>query len=203
MRRVLLIAALLAVPALAAEKADDWWNPAWSHRKRVRVRLPAMGHMAWPLKPAAAAAQDVVPAQALIVTEAPLQAGAQAEIRVVDVGGNMLPAMVSGPDTRGLIRVTFPAQRSIGGTLAGPVTKETKTIELSVGRDRAVTPGLRFHVLGGFDRIATLEIDTVADKTSTAHVLETTVPQIAKGTRVQSETLTGADYFIYYGNPKP
>ena len=66
-----------------------------------------------------------------------------------------------------------------------------------------MTPGTRFHVLGGFERIAVLEVEAVADKGSTARVVETTVPQIAKGTPVRSETLTGADYFVYYGNPKP
>ena len=202
-RPILLILIALAgvASAGAPEAADDWWNAAWSHRKRVQVSLPAMKPIPWGWKPASETADDIVPAQAVLHVETDLKAGAQREVRVVDGGGNVLPAVISGPDTRGLLRVTFPARRSIIGQTAAPITEGTKTVELSVGRDRAVTPGLRFHVLGGHEPVATLEVQGVAEKTSVARVIETKVPQIATGTRVQSVPLSDAEYFVYYGNP--
>ena len=202
---VSLVALCLLTSAwgVAGEAADDWWHPAWASRKRVRVRLPAMAPLDWGWRPPAEAAQDIVAAEAAIRAEQPLKAGAQREIRVVDAGGNVLPALVSGPDTRGLIRVTFPARRTIVGQLASAIGEGAKTAELAVGRDRAVTAGMRFHVMAGFDRVATLEVAAVADHSATARVLAMTVPQIAKGTAVRSKVLTGADYFIYYGNPEP
>jgi len=188
--------------ALAGQASDDWWNAAWSHRKRVRVSLPAMEPMGWGWRPPAGQGDEIVPAQAMLRTEIPLEAGAQREIRVVDAGGNVLPAVVSGPDSRGLVHVIFPARRTIAGELAAPIVEGSDTAQLSVGRDKAVMPGLRVHVMAGHDPVATLEVTAVAEKTATAKVVETTVPQIAKGTPVRSATLTGADYHIYYGNPK-
>ena len=186
---------LLSVGAFAAEtaappapkKADDWWNPAWACRKRVRVRLPAMGHLAMPWRPAAEAAQDVVAAQAILRTETKIEAGAPREVRVVDTGGNVLPAAVSGPDTRGLLHVIFPARRTIGGKLAAGITEGAKTVGLDVGRNQAVKVGMTFHILGGHSRIAKLEITEVAAKTSVAKILEAKAPQIAQGTPVRSE----------------
>ncbi|MFW6164461.1 MAG: hypothetical protein ACODAJ_16955, partial [Planctomycetota bacterium] len=207
MRRVLMvrIALVAAAVALTAEAglaaADDWWNPAWALRKRVRVELPRIEPLAWAWRPPSEGADQMVPAQAVIRTERPLEAGAQQEIRVVDAGGNVLPAVVSGPDTRGLVRVTFPARQTIAGQLAGPIQGGTETVALDVGRDKAVTPGLRFEVVGGRKAVARLEVESVEAKRSTARVVELSVPQIAKGTDVRSETLTDADYFIYYGNP--
>ena len=278
----ILLLAIVGTAALAAEPepkgADDWWNAAWSHRKRVRVSLPAMEPMGWGWRAPAEQGDEIVPAQAMLRTETPLEAGAQREVRVVDAGGNVLPAVVSGPDSRGLVHVVFPARRTIAGTLAGsivkgtatvalsvgrdkgvtpgtrfqvmvdsqsaatlevvavaektatarvvetkvprigqgapvrsgtiagtlagPIVKATETVALSVGRDKAVTPGLRFEVVGADRAVAQLEVQAVEAKTSTARVLETSVPQIAQGTAVQSQTLTDAEYFIYYGNPK-
>ena len=189
-------------PAANATTPDDWRNPAWAFRKRVVVRLPDAKPIAWPYRAPKQAAADAVAAQAVIQCETKLVAGAQAEVRVVDAGGNVLPCVASGPDTRGLVRVTFPARRTIAGTLAAPIAEATTTVGLTVGRNKAVTPGMRFHVIVGFESTAVLEVQTVDATTSTARVVERIAPQAAKGAAVRSQMLTHATYAIYYGNPK-
>jgi len=183
--------------------AGDWWNPAWSHRKRVRVRLAPCEPLGFRYRPPAAGAEDTMAAEALIPCEVKLSAPAQREVRVLDSGGNVLPCAAAEPDARGLVRVTFPARRTIAGQLASPIQNGTATVTLSVGRDKAVAPRTRFYALAGGVRIATLEVQAVQDKASTARVLEKSTPNIAQGVPVESEVLASADYFIYYGNPKP
>jgi hypothetical protein len=183
--------------------ADDWWNAAWSHRKRVRVHLSPVEPLGFSYRPPqAAGADDLMAAEAIIRCEVPLQAGAAREIRVVDSGGNLLPCSAERVEGRELVRVTFPARRTISGQLAGAIQDGTKTAPLSVGRDKAVTHGLRFYAMAGPDRIATLQVEAVDAKASIARVIEKTTPAIAQGTAVCSEVLTGAEYAIYYGNPK-
>ena len=193
-----------AAAALAAEPATApgaWWNAAWTHRKRVRVRLAAEEPIGINYRPPKTTGDDLLAAEARIGCEVPLKAGAQREIRVVDSGGNLLPCAVAEADARGLVAVTFPTPRTISGQLAGPIQDSTKAVALGVGRDKAVTVGLRFSVLAGADSVATLEVVAVEAKTSTARVVEKSVPMIAQGTPIRSQVLTEADYYIYYGNP--
>ncbi|HUT33353.1 MAG TPA: GDSL-type esterase/lipase family protein [Planctomycetota bacterium] len=199
----LALVAALWPGGVALAGGDDWWSPAWSHRKRVRVRLAAAEPLGFRYRPPAAGAEDTVAAEALLACEIKLAAGAAREIRVVDAGGNVLPCAADDPDSRGLVHVAFPARRTITGQLATPIQDGTKTVTLSVGRDKAVAPGTRFYALAGPNRIATLEVDTVEPKTSTARVLDKTTPNIAQGIPVESDVLTSAEYSIYYGNSKP
>ena len=200
-----LFLALTALPAAAAEPSgpDNWWNPGWSFRQRVRVKLPAVQPFTFTYIPAQVIGEDLVAAEATIRCAAPAKAGAVNDIRVVDSGGNLLPSVVDGPDTRGLVKVTFPARRTLAGKLVEPIQAGTKTVRLGVGRDKAVSVGTRFFVFAGPDRVASLQIESVGEKDSTARVLEKTVPAVAAGSAVRSEDLTSGEYFIYYGNPKP
>ena len=191
-------------PSVAqAAAADDWWHPAWSHRKRVRVCLAPSEPLGFRCRPPAAGAEDTVAAEARIPCEAKLQAPAQQVIRVVDSGGNVLPCVAEEPDAHGLVRVTFPARRTIAGKLADAIQNGTKAVTLDVGRDKAVAPGTRFYALAGANRIATLQVESVQAKSSAARVLDKATPNIAAGIPVESDVVTSADYFIYYGNPKP
>jgi len=206
--RCSLISFVLIASAVASAgeptAPGEWWNGAWTHRKRVRVRLAPVEPLGFSYRPPqAAAAEDLIAAEAGIQCEVPLEGGAQQQIRVVDAGGNVLPSSADGPDAQGLVRVTFPARRTIAGQLAAPIQDGTKTVALSVGRDKAVTRGMRFHVLAGPDEIAALEVEAVEAKTSTARLIEKSVPAIAQGTPVRSAILTDVEYAIYYGNPKP
>jgi len=200
---IVALLALAALPAAAGqtERADHWWNAAWACRKRVRVKLPATKPLIVPYHTPGSDGDDVIAARARIVCESPPKTSAQREIRVVDAGGNVLPCVAAGPDARGIIQVIFPARRTIAGRLAGPIQEGTKEVVLSVGRNKAVTPGMRFHVPSGTERVATLEVKQVAATTSTARVIEKRLPGIAKGSAVRSQDLTGAEYHIYYGNP--
>ena len=164
------------------------------------MRLPEAKPLGWPYRPPKEAAEDTVAAQAILRCETKLAAGAQREVRVVDAGGNVLPCVASGPDARGLVRVTFPARRAIAGQLAAPIAEDTKTVGLTAGRDKAVTPGMRFHVMAGYDPAAMVEVESVGDNASIARVVERIAPQAAKGAPVRSESLTHAAYFVYYGN---
>jgi len=205
-RHFVLLLALCTVPAATAAETpapDTWWNPGWAFRQRVRVRLPAVQPFSFAYIPPQVLGEDLVAAEATLRCGATGKAGTASDIRVVDSGGNLLPAVVDGPDARGLVRVTFPARRTIAGQLADPIQAATKTVRLSVGRDKAVTVGTRFFALSGPNRVASLQVDSVADKSATARVLEKTVPTVAVGSPVRSEDLTDAEYFIYYGNPKP
>ncbi len=194
--------ALLPAPAPCAEaKADDWWNAAWACRKRVRVNLPALHPLDFSYRPAAKGQDEVVPARASIFCETAPKTSAQREVRVVDAGGNLLPCVATGPDSRGRIHVVFPARLRITAQLGAAVGEGTKQVPLACGRNKAVTRGMLFHVLSGVKRIATLEVTEVADTSATARVLEKQVPTIAKGTAVRSDDLTDAEYFVYYGNP--
>jgi len=199
----LAIGAALWPSGNVAAGEDDWWHPAWSHRKRVQVRLAPAEPLGFRYRPPAAGTDDLVAVQATIQCEVKLAASAAREIRVVDSGGNLLPCVAEDPDSRGLVRVTFPARRTITGQLATPIQDGTKTVTLSVGRDKAVTPGTRFYALAGAVRIATLEVEAVEAKSSTARVVEKTTPNIAQGIAIESAVVTSADYYIYYGNPKP
>jgi len=201
------IAALIALagglaPVARAGAPDAWWNPAWSHRTQVRVRLAPCEPLGFRYRPPNAG-DDLVAAEARIPCLVKLQGSAQQEIRVLDAGGNLLPCTADGPDARGLLTVTFPARRTISGQLATAIQDGTKIVTLSVGADKAVTPGTRFYALAGPGRIATLEVDSVADKTCVARVVDKTTPNIAQGIPIESDVLTSADYFIYSGNPKP
>jgi len=198
---LLALGGLLALSAKALG-GDDWWNPAWSHRKKVRVRLAPQEPLGFRIRPPSSD-DDTVAAQADIQCEVPLAAGASREIRVVDAGGNVLPCVVDEPDKPGHVRVVFPARRTIAAQLATPIQDATKTVTLSVGRDKAVLPGARFYALAGPTRIATLEVETVDAKTSSARVVDKTTPNIAQGIPVESDVLTAADYWVYYGNPNP
>ncbi len=151
--------------------------------------------------PATAGTDDVVAAEARVPCLA--DKAQAAEVRVVDSGGNLLPCSADGPDARGLFTVTFPARRTIAGQLASPIQDGTKAVTLSVGRDKAVAPGTRFYAMAGAVRIATLEVTAVEAKSSTATVVEKTTPNIAQGIPVESDVVASADYFVYYGNPKP
>ncbi len=200
---LLAIGAALVCGADALAGADDWWHPAWSHRKRVRVSLAPAEPLGFRYRPPAAGADDLVAAQATIQCEVKLAASAAKEVRVVDSGGNLLPCVAEDPDSRGLVRVTFPARRVITGKLDTPIQDGTKSVTLGVGRDKAVAPGTRFYALAGAVRIATLEVEAVEAKTSSARVVEKTTPNIAQGVAVESDVVASADYCIYYGNPKP
>ena len=207
MPRSPLLIALVAAAASAfagdATRADDWWNAAWTHRKRVRVPLAPEEPLGFTFRPPKAPADDVVAAQATIQCEAPLKGTAQNAIRVVDAGGNLLPCSAAEPDARGLVRIVFPARRTIAAALSDAIGDNTASVRLTAGRDKAVTPGMRFYAVAGSDRIATLEVETVAAKESTARVVDKSVPNIAKGTPARSAVLADGQYWIYYGNPKP
>ena len=201
---IALAAALAAgpPPVAAAQAGDTWWNPAWAYRKRVRVALPAIDPpLPFAYRPAGKG-DETVPARASIFCEAPPKTSAANEIRVLDAGGNLLPCVASGPDARGYVHVTFPARRTIVGTIVEAMTAKTRQVTLTCGRRSAVTPGLRFWAVNGPTRVAALEVTAVADKTATARVVELRAPSVAKGTAVRSRDLTAAEYFIYYGNPE-
>lgn len=198
---LIALAGLLA-PAARAGAPEGWWNPAWSHRTHVRVRLAPCEPLGFRYRPPTAG-EDLVAAEARFPCPVKLQGTAQQEVRVLDAGGNLLPCVADGPDARGLLTVTFPARRTIAGQLAAPIQDGTKTVTLSVGADKAVTPGMRFYALAGAGRIATLEVASVAQKTSEATIVDKTTPNIAQGIPIESDVLTSTDYFIYCGNPKP
>jgi lysophospholipase L1-like esterase len=200
-----LAALLTAVPvsATGAEAAaDDWWNVAWAFRKRVRVNLPTIQPLDFPYRSAAADQQDdVLAAVASVPCESPPKSTAQREVRVVDAGGNVLPCLASGPDARGDLQVVFPARLRIRGQLGAAIAEDTKQVSITVGRNKAVTPGLRFDVLHGVQRVAVLEVTEVAATAATARVVERNAPTIAPSSPVRSGDLTGAEYWVYYGNP--
>ena len=203
---VLALALALAAPwnlATGAAANDDWWNASWSHRTRVRVRIAAEEPLGFRYRAPSASPEDLLAAEAWVRPEVPLQAGAAREIRVVDAGGNVLPCSAAEPDSRGLVRVVFPARRTLAGQLASPIQDGTKTVTLNVGRNKAVTPGLRFFALAAAARIATLEVEAVDAATATARIIDKSTPTIAQGVPVESEVLTRAEYAVYYGNAKP
>ena len=203
---------LFALTAAAAGGGgpDGRWHPDWAARKRVRVRLPAMKALGFPFrpppKPGKQAPQepldDIVPARASIVCGDGLAAStAPREIRVVDAGGNVLPCTVTHSKDRGVVHVVFPARHTIAGQLAGRIEDHTKEVRLSVGRNKAVSPGMLFHVVSAGKRLALLEVKQVDAAACTAHVIDKSMPAMKKGLTVRSEPLTDAEYFLYYGNP--
>ena len=194
-------AALWPGEAAIAEE-DGWWNPAWTHRKRVRVRLAPEEPLGFRYRAPAAGPDDLVAAEARFFCELKLKAPAQQEVRVLDAGGNVLPCTAEAAETPGILTVTFPARRTIAGQLAAPIQDGTKSVALNVGRNKAVRPGTRFYALAGAIRIATLEVEAVEATSSVARVLDKTTPNIAQGIPVESEVLASAEYSIYYGNPK-
>ncbi|NQT88127.1 SGNH/GDSL hydrolase family protein [bacterium] len=203
MHRLLTLLLLLAPLAADAAQAPAWWNKAWTCRKRVRVHLASAKPFTFQYKPVAEVGEDLVTAQVRFVSGKPI-ASAAAEIRVIDGGGNQLPCRAAGPDSQGRVTVLFPARNTVIGTLAEPIGKDTKEVTLSVGRDKAVAVGMRFYALSGATRVATLDVASVNAKTCRARVVaKGDFPTIAKGLRVQTDTLTDVDYWVYYGNAKP
>ncbi|NQT54332.1 hypothetical protein HQ576_19905 [bacterium] len=125
----------------------------------------------------------------------------QRDVRVVDGGGNLLPCLAMVTETKGDVRVVFPARLRITSTLATAIGDDTKTATIACGRNQAALVGMRFQVLGGAKPVATLEVTAVAATSATVSVVDKQVPTIAKGTAVRSDDLTAAEYHIYYGNP--
>jgi len=189
--------------AVLASAADDWWNPAWPHRTRVRVRLAPSEPLGFRYRPPAAGPDQVVTAVARIPCPVKLAAPAQQDVRVVDAGGNVLPCTAEGPDEHGMLTVAFPARRIVTGQLATGIQDGTSSVALNIGADKAVRPGMRFYALAGARRIAALQVDSVEAKRSVATVLDKSTPTVAKGIPVESDVLTDAVYDVYYGNPKP
>jgi len=197
---ILRVVSLLAAVAWSATGAE-WWNKAWSCRKRVRVRLAPAAPLGFDYRPPDRRGDEVVAAEAVIQTESPLKAGPANEVRVVDSAGNLLPCVVSGPDSAGLLHVVFPARRVVVGQVLEAIGEKTTTVRISPGRDKAVQPGMAFTIFSAWEPAARLVVEQVEAKTARARVVERNVPAIAKGTAIRSEVITDAEYSIYYGNP--
>jgi len=76
---ILRVVSLLAAVAWSATGAE-WWNKAWSCRKRVRVRLAPAAPLGFDYRPPDRRGDEVVAAEAVIQTESPLKAGPANEV---------------------------------------------------------------------------------------------------------------------------